>query len=417
MPVEICYTLKSKDKPLVGFRYLREHTAVRGRIIPAWRIEVRDVYRDNKRLWPKGLEYSEDPSALSSSLMQWLEARWASKDRPYTDRLLDAADGDPSDPLLYLRVTRGMSLNDAYWADDAAAPAVWADCNLYAHPLDETAASLAFSGYALPGSALCRPIFSPELTTGGALRKCWANCRDGVYLRKAEDPQFVPKDGRSQISMEFYAAQVAEALGLEHIPYRLRNFRHRDGSEEVVCECPLFTSEDIGYVEAANFFKDKGIQPARQDLSDPALHIKLAEAYGYESYADMMVFDAVILNADRHWGNFGYLVDNNTGQYIGPAPLFDNGFSLLTGAAQVELEDPDTLLGSESCKNGCYLTFDSQLAMFLEERHIPGLKRLTHFEFKQPDGVYGVSGETLKVLNYVVQYRSKKALDILKNRS
>lgn len=42
----------------------------------------------------------------------------------------------------------------------------------------------------------------------------------------------------------------------------------------------------------------------------------------------MLVFDAVIYNEDRHFGNFGVLRDNHTGKVIGAAPIFDNGVSL-----------------------------------------------------------------------------------------
>lgn len=40
----------------------------------------------------------------------------------------------------------------------------------------------------------------------------------------------------------------------------------------------------------------------------------------------MLVFDAVILNEDRHFGNFGLLVDSHTNKIIAPAPIFDNGY-------------------------------------------------------------------------------------------
>jgi hypothetical protein len=41
--------------------------------------------------------------------------------------------------------------------------------------------------------------------------------------------------------------------------------------------------------------------------------------FGY----DMVFFDALVANGDRHAGNFGYLRDANTGEYLKPAPLFD----------------------------------------------------------------------------------------------
>lgn len=40
-----------------------------------------------------------------------------------------------------------------------------------------------------------------------------------------------------------------------------------------------------------------------------------------ESMRSMLVFDAVIYNADRHFGNFGILWDNYSGEIIAPAPL------------------------------------------------------------------------------------------------
>ena len=46
----------------------------------------------------------------------------------------------------------------------------------------------------------------------------------------------------------------------------------------------------------------------------------------------MLVFDAVIYNEDRHFGNFGILRHNRSGRILGPAPIFDNGLSLFNCA-------------------------------------------------------------------------------------
>ena len=47
---------------------------------------------------------------------------------------------------------------------------------------------------------------------------------------------------------------------------------------------------------------------------------------------DMLILDALIFNTDRHFGNFGFLVDNKTNQIVAPAPLFDHGNSLFNYA-------------------------------------------------------------------------------------
>ena len=36
---------------------------------------------------------------------------------------------------------------------------------------------------------------------------------------------------------------------------------------------------------------------------------------------DMLIFDALIFNTDRHYGNFGFLIDSHTNEIIAPAPL------------------------------------------------------------------------------------------------
>ena len=38
----------------------------------------------------------------------------------------------------------------------------------------------------------------------------------------------------------------------------------------------------------------------------------------------------MIFNTDRHLGNFGYLIDNDTNEIVGAAPIFDNGFGLFS---------------------------------------------------------------------------------------
>ena len=58
---------------------------------------------------------------------------------------------------------------------------------------------------------------------------------------------------------------------------------------------------------------------------------------------DMLVFDAIICNTDRHFGNFGFLVDNKTNMIIAPAPRFDHSNSLFNFAGRDDLESSVTL--------------------------------------------------------------------------
>ena len=47
---------------------------------------------------------------------------------------------------------------------------------------------------------------------------------------------------------------------------------------------------------------------------------------------EMFVFDVVICNVDRHFGNVGFLIDSRSNQITAPALLFDHGNSLFNFA-------------------------------------------------------------------------------------
>ena len=65
----------------------------------------------------------------------------------------------------------------------------------------------------------------------------------------------------------------------------------------------------------------------------------IASLYGIIPFSDMMVFDALIHNTDRHLNNFGVLVDNESNRILGPAPLFDHGNSLFYNITNDEYTD------------------------------------------------------------------------------
>ena len=282
----------------------------------------------------------------------------------------------------------------------------WDDCNLYAHPFDEILSYVAFTGYSEKVSGV---VTSPELTSSGALKKCWSNRADGIYLIKGDD--FFPRaDGRSQATNEYYAAQVAEAMGIEHIDYDLEEFKHRNGQKELVCKCKLFTSNDEGFVEAASFYKEHGIDLDNLDVTSLAVQRQLADLFGQEKYADMMLFDSIIANKDRHFGNFGMLVDNNTGAYLRPAPIFDNGYSLFYSAAASDLTKDiwQSYVQTLHCK---YLSLDMQAQIFVAKRHLPALRKLLNFKFtKHPK--YNIADSTLELMSKFIQQRAARSIEL-----
>ena len=161
---------------------------------------------------------------------------------------------------------------------------------------------------------------------------------------------------------EFYAAQVAEALGFRQVKYELAKYKGR-----LCSKCRLFTSDRFGYLPASKL-------PDRDVILDDA------------RFCELFLFDAVIFNVDRHLGNFGYLIDNDTNEIVDVAPIFDNGYGLM----------PHLEVSARSAENNYYAIRnylrDKRPALFpawldfpyaLTEELQNRLARLEKFRFKK----------------------------------
>ena len=397
------YVLKLKDIPLVEFSLYVVYEEIFDTVAENYSIKINNVHQENKHLLPKKLS----SNLTEAELLKWINRRKAPKNRQFVEKILSAID-DSDNPMKYVDVSHALSLNDAYWITNDIMEYKWDELNLYSHPFDEALSYVAFTGYSQKVSGL---LSSPEITSSGMLKKCWSNREDGIYLLKGDDV-FQSNDGRSQATHEFYAAQVAEAFGIEHIDYDLEEFNHRNGNKEIVCICKLFTSENEDFVDASTVAGDKGVDVHNLDMSSLSVQKQFSDWFG-EFYADMMVFDSLIINRDRHLGNFGMIVDNNTGEYLRPAPLFDNGCSMLLGASKFDLKEGYTdYVASLYCK---YMDCDKQARLFVQERHISRLRKLLDFQFvKHPK--YNISDETLKVMSKFIQERARKIIALYQQK-
>ena len=95
----------------------------------------------------------------------------------------------------------------------------------------------------------------------------------------------------------------------------------------------MFTSEQEGFIPIYKFLDSEKVY-SYEDL------IAFCQQYGCEEdFRRMIVLDAVIFNVDRHLGNFGFIIDNDTFEILRFAPVFDHNMALLARAMQSDLED------------------------------------------------------------------------------
>ncbi|MBQ9538571.1 MAG: hypothetical protein IJU95_04815, partial [Treponema sp.] len=233
----------------------------------------------------------------------WVANRSAAKHRAHVEKILEMCGGKTKSGFIAL--THCLSLTDTLWVKSSRENVTWQEVNLYENNFDEVVSRLSFDGNGLFGIQMSTT--SPELTTDGAYDKCWLNQDDGIHLIKTGS------DGARNTGLEPYgevlASQVFEKL-CDSVKYTLRHFDGR-----VVSDCKLFTSQESGYYPIALFYKDK--------LTLPKLLEIYREFNCEDAFRRMIVADCITLNCDRHFGNFGFLVDNETFERTALNPCFD----------------------------------------------------------------------------------------------
>ena len=318
------YNLKLYDDILVTFSL--EEKGLEGLVV-----EVLSFDENKKHLLPINMELTP------KGIIKWLSNRVIPKNRAFVDEILKTFGLSVNDTKGIIDICLGLSLNDSFWVTPVEFDGKFADYNLFENPFSEALSLVAYTGI---GSAEKAFSTSPEFTTNGMLRKAWRHIEnDGIYLYKG-GTEGAANAGNEPYS-EFYACQVAKAMGLNCVEYDLENWKGILASK-----CRLFTDINTAFVPVSRLIKDRTLKnvPVSRLIKDRTLKNALDYYAGlgkefYDELCSMLVFDAVIYNEDRHFGNFGVLRDNHTGKIIKPAPIFDNGLSLFNFAMADDLQN------------------------------------------------------------------------------
>ena len=250
----------------------------------------------------------------------WLDNRKASKQNTHLRQIMKDCGCDRTEG--FIKVTHAASINDTFWIKEEQEDVHWQDVSFYCNEFNEVISKLAFEGIGLYGIKLSNT--SPELSTDGSFRKCWMREEDGIYLYKRGSSG--ARNAGLEPYCEILGAELAGKLLSEAVSYALINMHGEPASK-----CRLFTSEQYGYVPAARF---------KINHSSPNDLMQFYSKMGSEdAFRRMIVIDSLTFNVDRHAGNHGVLVDNDTLQPFTMAPVFDMNMSMLPYVEQEEFLD------------------------------------------------------------------------------
>ena len=251
---------------------------------------------------------------MFGDIRMFVKNRRAPKHRENIKKLLETSGCDTVQG--FLEVSHALSLIDTFWVKREDSDLQWEDVSLYTHPFDEAIAKTAFEG-GLHGRGFSTT--SPEYGTDGSFAKCWI--REGGQIKMLKRGSSGASNAGLEPYSEYYSSQIAKLFTDNYVDYGLRS-----KSGRICSVCDIFTSEDYGFIPYAAVDKgNTGVDLILENAED--LHV-------LDEVKTMFVLDAVIMNADRHKNNFGFMMDNRTLELVGFAPLFDHNLALLPYAVE-----------------------------------------------------------------------------------
>lgn len=231
----------------------------------------------------------------------WCATRVLTLDRVYAKEILNSigalqaqTDRDRAKIALSYHC---LSLTDIFWVREKGENITFSQINLFENHLDN-----AFVDISLRGKQMTVEnsyLIADDLSTNGVFPKAWIREKNSFALLK---------DGNIRaVKNEILSSKICRCFDCRQVLYEESMF---DGQK--VSKSRIITSVDYSMVSMEAF----EIYAANHDIYVMDFVLKL-DAY---SYYMMNLLDYLTGNTDRHWGNWGFLVDNRTNQ---PVRLFD----------------------------------------------------------------------------------------------
>lgn len=142
-------------------------------------------------------------------------------------------------------------------------------------------------------------LIAKDISTNGYFPKAWLRREDGFFLLK--------DGGKNYVENEILASKICQCFNCNQVKYEEYNFEG-----QVVSISQIMTSLDYSIASYQEYY----IYAMNKNI-DPLLGILKLDKYGYYM---MNILDYLVGNTDRHWENWGVLVDTKTNK---PIRLYD----------------------------------------------------------------------------------------------
>ena len=168
------------------------------------------------------------------------------------------------------------------------------------HSLSNALVDIALRGHQM--AVTNAHLLANDLSTGGCYPKAWVRKDDGFYLYK--------DGGQDAVEREVLASKICRCFDCHQVLYEQGMFEN-----EPVSISKIMTSQRNSLVTYAAY----DVYCTNHDWNTLDKILEL-DAHGYYM---MNILDYLVGNTDRHWENWGLLVDNETNKPVRLHDLMD----------------------------------------------------------------------------------------------
>lgn len=231
----------------------------------------------------------------------WCASRVLTLDRTYAKEILNSigvfqANTDKDRAKIALSY-HCLSLTDIYWVKEKTEAVTFDEINLYKNHLSSSFVDVSLRGKQM--TVQNSYFLADDLGTQGCFPKAWIREVNSFYLLK--------DGGIGPVKKELLASKICQCFSCNQVVYE--SFFYKG---EEVSKSKLITSLDYSLVTYEHF----NIYAVNYEI-DIENYIETLDGYSFHM---MNILDYLIGNIDRHWGNWGFLVDNKTNT---PVRLYD----------------------------------------------------------------------------------------------
>ncbi len=246
----------------------------------------------------------------------WCSSRVMEPNRKHVKEILNSIGATQSqtiqDRAAIATTYHGVNLLDVYWIKGYKENVSFKDINIYEHSLSDAFVDVSLRGKTL--TANNEELHNPkdqaaDIFTPGVAPKAWIR-RDGAF--------YLLKDGDERdVSSELLASKIVECFDISSVKYDMDYFQGTKVSKSEIITSLDLSIVSMRYIEI--YCANKGKNTIDFVLSK--------DAYGFHM---MNIVDYLIGNTDRHYGNWGFYVNNKNNKLGKLYPLMDFNKSFLS---------------------------------------------------------------------------------------